>query len=105
MQERTLTSKNQVTIEINDIVKMVNDKGNPILNHCTLHLEGPALVAIVGASGAGESSLLYSMGGLDKPSQCSVVLNGVDLYRLNNEKWTIFLRRNVASKPLSQGYS
>lgn len=86
----------EISIQVTNLVKVAdNAHEHLILNHCNLKLNGEKLIAIVGPSGAGKSSLLYCMSGLDKPSQGSVSINGVDLYRLHNEKRTIFLRRNV----------
>ncbi|MDN5599294.1 MAG: ABC transporter ATP-binding protein [Janibacter sp.] len=47
---------------------------------------------MVGPSGAGKTSLLYCLSGLDKPDQGQVWVNGTDLYSLGDEKRTRFLR-------------
>ena len=49
----------------------------------TVH-EGESL-AIVGASGSGKSTLLGLLAGLDVPSQGTVMLNGVDLFLLDED--------------------
>ena len=46
--------------------------------------EGESL-AIVGASGSGKSTLLGLLAGLDVPSQGTVMLNGVDLFLLDED--------------------
>ena len=57
-----------------------------------LDLSGGGLTAVVGPSGAGKTSLLYCLSGLDKPDQGQVWVNGTDLYSLGDEKRTRFLR-------------
>ena len=44
------------------------------------------VLSIVGPSGAGKSTLLHILGALDRPSEGKVVLDGEDLYQLNDRQ-------------------
>lgn len=52
-------------------------------------------VAIVGASGSGKSTLLHLLGGLDRPTDGKVIIDGEDIYSYGEEKLAIFRRRKV----------
>ena len=80
------------------VVKLVDGAPEraPILRDCSIELDGGGLTAIVGPSGAGKTSLLYCLSGLDRPDRGRVTLNGTDLYSLNDEKRTRFLRETVS---------
>ena len=52
-------------------------------------------VAVVGTSGSGKSTLLNMIGGLDTPTDGSVVVRGKDLGKMDDEELTIFRRRNI----------
>ncbi len=52
-------------------------------------------LAIIGASGSGKSTLLHIIGGVDKPTDGKVFLDGQDVYAQNEEQLAIFRRRQV----------
>lgn len=52
-------------------------------------------VAIVGESGSGKSTLLNMIGALDTPTSGKVVIDGKDVFAMNDQKLTIFQRRNI----------
>ena len=51
--------------------------------------------AVVGESGSGKSTLLHCVGGLDMPTRGKVLLDGEDLFALDEKKRTVFRRRNI----------
>ena len=52
-------------------------------------------VAIIGKSGSGESTLLHMLGGLDEPTDGSVLIDGKILSGLKKEQLAIFRRRKI----------
>lgn len=52
-------------------------------------------VAIIGPSGSGKSTLLHILGGVDKPTEGKVIMDGSDVYRQSDENLAIFRRRQV----------
>ena len=52
-------------------------------------------VAIVGESGSGKSTLLNMVGALDTPTSGKVLIDGKDIFAMNDRKLTIFRRRNI----------
>ena len=65
------------------------------LDGVTLSNEEGEFVAIVGTSGSGKSTLLNMMGGLDTPTSGSIKVKGKELSKFNDEKLTIFRRRQI----------
>ena len=56
----------------------------PVLRDLDLQVETGEMVAIVGASGVGKSTLLHILGGLDRANEGDIVLNGVQLTALDD---------------------
>lgn len=52
-------------------------------------------VAIVGESGSGKSTLLNMIGSLDSPTSGKVLIDGKDIFSMNEGSLTIFRRRNI----------
>lgn len=52
-------------------------------------------VAIVGESGSGKSTLLNMIGALDSPTSGNVLIDGKDIFSMNEGSLTIFRRRNI----------
>ncbi len=51
--------------------------------------------AVVGESGSGKSTLLNCIGGLDTPTSGRILMEGRELFRMQEEERTIFRRRNI----------
>ena len=65
------------------------------LDGVDLSVENGEFVAIVGTSGSGKSTLLHILGGLDRPTGGSVLVDGKDIFSLKDEELTIFRRRKI----------
>ena len=65
------------------------------IDHVSLSVESGEFVAVVGSSGSGKSTLLNMLGGLDTPTSGEVTVSGSDIFKMDDEKRTIFRRRNI----------
>lgn len=65
------------------------------LKDVNLSINQGEFVAIVGASGSGKSTLLHLLGGVDRPTSGSVIVDNVDVYNLNENQLAVFRRRKV----------
>lgn len=65
------------------------------LDNVSFSVEKGEFVAIVGASGSGKSTLLHLLGGVDRPTSGKIIIDGEDVYNLNETNLAIFRRRQV----------
>ena len=65
------------------------------LKNINLSINKGEFVAIVGASGSGKSTLLHLLGGLDRPTEGKVIIDGESIYDYKEERLAIFRRRKI----------
>lgn len=65
------------------------------LGGVNLYIPPGSMVAVTGKSGAGKSTLLHIIGTLDRPTTGTVLLNGVDVSRMNDVQASQFRNRTV----------
>ena len=65
------------------------------LNRVNVQINVGNFVAVMGPSGCGKSTLLHLIGGLDRPSGGSVLINDVDIAKLDDIKLTELRRRKM----------
>lgn len=86
-----------------DILKTTNLKkyygsGDTVvkaLDGVNLSVSDGEFAAIVGTSGSGKSTLLHMLGGLDRPTDGSVEVEGSNIFSLKDDALTIFRRRKI----------
>jgi putative ABC transport system ATP-binding protein len=65
------------------------------LDHVSLHVDPGEFVAVMGPSGCGKSTLLHLVGGLDRPTEGLVKIDGQDLSGLNDNELTDLRRQRI----------
>ena len=84
-------------LKVKDLCKSYG-KGNTLvkaLDHVSFSVERGEFVAIVGSSGSGKSTLLHLLGGVDHPTSGEIIIDGENIYKLNETNLAIFRRRQV----------
>ena len=84
-------------LEVNGLTKVSGKGENSVtaLDHVSFQVEKGEFVAIIGASGSGKSTLMNLVGGVDRPTEGSVKIDGKEIYHLNESELAIFRRRNI----------
>ena len=67
-----------------------------VLDHVSFTVEEGSFVAIIGASGSGKSTLLHLLGGVDRPSSGSVIVDGEDIFGLSEQELSRYRRQKVS---------
>jgi len=66
-----------------------------VFDRLDLDVERGEMLAIVGPSGIGKSTLLHLLGGLDRPDAGAIRIDGRDMTTLSNDEMARFRNRNV----------
>ena len=67
----------------------------PVLKGIDLEVKKAEIVAIVGASGVGKSTLLHLLGGLDRPTKGKIFYEGEDILALNDQELDRFRNEEI----------
>jgi len=88
---------NQAMIECENLVKIYKTKDIEVLalQGLEVRIDKGELMAIIGNSGSGKSTFLNMIGGLDRPSAGRLIVDGKDLFKLNERELVDYKRRTV----------
>ena len=67
----------------------------PVLKGVDLEVKKAEIVAVVGASGVGKSTLLHLLGGLDRPTKGTIFYEGEDIFALNDQELDRFRNEEI----------
>ncbi len=92
-------------VEIRHLKKYFQDGPQVVkaLDGIDLSIEKGKFTAIVGASGSGKTTLLNTIAGLYQPTEGTVIVDGLDLSKMDEEQLTVFRRRKIGF--VFQGYN
>lgn len=65
------------------------------VDHTSFSVEKGEFTAIVGTSGSGKTTLLNLIGGLDRPDEGKIIIDGQDISGMKPDELTIFRRRKI----------
>ena len=84
-------------IETKNLHKIYNESEVPVhaVNGVDLIIEQGEFTAIVGPSGSGKTTLLNMIGGLDKPTDGEVIIDGINISTLKPKEVISFRMRNI----------
>lgn len=92
-------------VEIRHLKKYFKDGSQVIkaLDGIDLSIKKGKFTVIVGASGSGKTTLLNMIAGLYEPDEGTVIVDGLNLSKMEEEQLTIFRRRKIGF--VFQGYN
>ena len=84
-------------VKVENLTKVYgNDNAQVVaLDHVSFEVPKGQFLAIVGPSGSGKSTLLHLLGGVDRPTSGRVLIDGEDIYALNESSLAVFRRRQI----------
>ncbi len=85
-------------LEVKDLKKIYGKDFHEVvaLNGVSFSVEKGEFIAIVGTSGSGKSTLMHLIGGVDTPTDGSIVVDGREIGGLSEKELTLYRRRKVS---------
>lgn len=69
--------------------------GHKVLKGINLIIHKGEFISVMGSSGSGKSTLLNLIGGMDRPEQGAVIVNGENITVFTDEKLTLYRRKKI----------
>lgn len=85
-------------LDVRDLVKQYDTGGAEplvVLQDLSMQVDPGEIVAVVGESGTGKSTLLHLIGALDRPTSGSVFFEGTDVFEKDDEALADFRNRAI----------
>ena len=84
-------------IEVTNLHKIYNSSEVKVhaVRGIDLFFEQGEFTAVVGPSGSGKTTFLNMMGGLDKPTEGEIIIDGINIGKLKASKLTDFRMKNI----------
>ena len=81
-------------LKVENLSKVYGAKENKVvaLDNVSFSVNKGEFVAIVGHSGSGKSTLLHLIGGVDRPTKGKVIIEGNDIYTLNDDNLDVMIK-------------
>jgi putative ABC transport system ATP-binding protein len=99
MTEQTGTEKQAAgaVVEAREITRVYGEGETAVhaLNGCSVAVDRGALTAVMGPSGSGKSTMMHILAGLDRPTEGSVSIEGIDITTLNDNELTKLRREHI----------
>jgi putative ABC transport system ATP-binding protein len=69
--------------------------GTMVLAGINLRIEKGDFISVMGSSGSGKSTLLNLIGGMDRPNEGKILVNGEDISSYEDDRLTLYRRKKI----------
>lgn len=92
-----MSTDTSTILQLENLVKYYGSGENLVraVDNTSLAIERGKFTAIVGRSGSGKSTLLHLIGGLDRPDEGRVIIDGTDIFALKDDRLAQFRRKKI----------
>lgn len=92
-----MNTDTSIILQLENLVKYYGSGENLVraVDHTSLEIERGRFTAVVGRSGSGKSTLLHLIGGLDRPDEGRVLIDGTDIFALKDDRLAQFRRKKI----------